>query len=293
MTELSQNIIALVKHAVEEDIGKGDLTSLGCLEPNRMKAKIVAKSEGVLSGTKPALLVFDQIDSANKVHFLKNDGNVFTRGDLIAEIDGFNLSLLASERTALNFLGRLSGIASLTANFVHRVKHTQCTILDTRKTTPGYRLLEKEAVVHGGGCNHRRGLDDMVLIKDNHISSAGSIRSAVEHIRHYMSTPDFTLQFETDPKNILIEVEVKNENELTEAIDCGVMRLLLDNQSPKSLKRMVERARSLNSEVKLEASGNVNLDNVADVAESGVDFISIGALTHSAPTSDFSMLVIE
>jgi len=292
MGENYQAMLQLVKAALKEDIGKGDITSLACLEPNPVKAKIVAKSSGVLSGLKPALLVFDVVDSANEIKLLKKDADRFERGETIIEIDGFNLTVLSSERVALNFMAHLSGIASLTDSFVQLINATSCRILDTRKTTPGWRMLEKEAVGHGGGVNHRIGLFDMILIKDNHIAAAGSITKAVEKTREYLNTPDFRLQFEKKSDEIEIEVEVTSEDELTEAINAGVDRLLLDNQGLDALAKLVQRARSLNSNIKLEASGNVSLVTAADIAATGVDFISIGALTHSAPASDFSLKVI-
>ena len=287
---------SLVKAALEEDIGSGDLTSLGCLEPNPIKARIVAKSDGILSGVIPATMVFEVVDSANRIDFLIDDGQQFRVGDIVAEIDGFNLTLLTSERVALNFLARLSGIATLTNKFagvVKKVAVDSCHILDTRKTTPGMRQLEKMAVVHGGGMNHRQGLYDMILIKDNHIASAGSISAAVKSAREYLGSSDFRLQFEIDASDVEIEVEVVNEEQLAEANDCGIIRLLLDNQTPDSLSKLVAKARILNPNIKLEASGNVSLENVAEIASSGVDYISIGALTHSAPVSDFSLLVYQ
>jgi nicotinate-nucleotide pyrophosphorylase (carboxylating) len=291
MEPLEKSIINLVKAALEEDIGKGDLTSLACLEPNPIKAQIVAKSAGVLSGIKPALLAFEMVDSANIVRPLLDEGDRFNPSDSIIEINGFNQTILTAERTALNFLAHLSGVATLTAQFVGKVKSTPCRILDTRKTTPGWRLLEKMAVVHGGGCNHRFGLYDMILIKDNHIAAAGSVKEAVKKTREYLTTPDFRLQFGLKAEEVEIEVEVTNEQQLTEAIEAGVNRLLLDNQSIESLKRLVTFARELNHDIKLEVSGNVTLDSVAAIAELGVDYISIGALTHSAPASDFSQQV--
>ncbi len=283
----------LIKAAINEDVGPGDLTSLACLEPNPIKAKIVAKCDGVLSGVRPAAMVFSTIDSANRFIPRKEDGASFKRGDLLIEIEGFNQTVLASERTALNFLGRLSGVATLTRQFVDRVAGTGAVILDTRKTTPGWRCLEKMAVVHGGGSNHRLGLYDMILVKDNHIASAGSITAAVERIRDFLDSPDFRLQFEKKAEEIDIEVEVTNEAQLIEALDCGVTRLLLDNQSIESLTALVACARERNPKVQLEASGNVSLETVADIAGAGVDFISIGGLTHSAPSADFSMLTSD
>ncbi len=286
-------VCRLVKAALDEDVGKGDLTSIACLEPGPIKAKITAKSNGVLSGVEPALIAFDIVDSANVIRPLKKDSEPFARGDIIMEIDGFNQTVLTAERTAINFLAHLSGIATLTSQFVDKTKGTSCRILDTRKTTPGWRYLEKAAVVHGGGCNHRFGLYDMILIKDNHISSAGSIKSAVEKTREYLGTAEFRLQFEMKAEEVGIEVEVTNEGQVEEAIDAGVTRLLLDNQSPQSLATLVKLARSLNPKVELEASGNVTLDTVAAIAASGVDFVSVGSITHSAKASDFSMTVVE
>jgi nicotinate-nucleotide pyrophosphorylase (carboxylating) len=289
-----KTIIELVKTALTEDIGRGDLTSLGCLEPGPISARIVAKSEGVLSGIIPAQLVFDVVDSANTVEFLKHEGDRFVYGDIIAAIEGFNQTVLCSERVALNFLGRLSGIATQTRKFVDRIPDgSPCRILDTRKTTPGWRHLEKQAVVHGGGMNHRFGLFDMALIKDNHIASAGSITEAVARLREYFTTRDFRLQFDTDAEKILIEVEIESQTQLAEAVAAGVDRILLDNQSIESLASLVRIARQLNPVVQLEASGNVTLDTVSAIAATGVDFISVGAITHSAPVSDFSMQVVR
>ncbi|MDD3731436.1 MAG: carboxylating nicotinate-nucleotide diphosphorylase [candidate division Zixibacteria bacterium] len=290
---MKKTTLELVRTALAEDIGTGDLTSLGCLEPNLLKAKIVAKSDGLLSGLLPARMAFWLVDSANRFMPLLNDGDRFKKGGIIAEVEGLNQTVLAAERVALNFIAHLSGVASLTGKFVERISGYNCRILDTRKTTPGWRLLEKAAVVHGGGENHRLGLYDMVLIKDNHIASAGSITEAVRKMRAYLASSDFRMQFKADDKKILIEVEITNESELIQAVETGVDRILLDNQTPEALKQLVEKARSLNPDIKLEASGNVNLDNVAAIAASGVDYISIGAITHSASVADFSMQVIK
>ncbi len=293
VTSLKETTITLVKAALAEDIGKGDLTSLACLEPDPLKAKIVAKSAGVLSGLEPALITFEIVDSANRITALIKDGDKFKSGDTIIEIDGYNQTVLASERTALNFLAHLSGVATLTSKFVEAIAGTKCRVLDTRKTTPGWRLLEKQAVVHGGGVNHRTGLYDMILVKDNHIAAAGSIIGAVDRAREFMTTSDFRLQFDRNPDDILIQVEVTNEEQLREAIEAKVDRVLLDNQTPESLKQLVELSRKLNPAVLLEASGNINLANAASIAATGVDFISVGALTHSAPAADFSMRAVS
>lgn len=291
MEKLEKSVISLVKVALKEDIGSGDITSLACLEPNPVKAIIVAKSEGVLSGLKPALLVFKMVDSAIVVRPLLKDSDRFSAGNTVIEIEGFDQTILTAERTALNFLAHLSGVATLTAKFVDKVKNTRCRILDTRKTTPGWRLLEKKAVVHGGGGNHRFGLYDMILIKDNHLAAAGSVKEAVKKAHAYLHSDDLGSQFGLKAGDVEIEVEVTSDQQLTEAIEAGARRLLLDNQSPDLLQQLVTLARRLNPEVKLEASGNVSLDNIAAIAATGVDFISIGALTHSAPASDFSLRV--
>lgn len=288
---LYDSTLSLVKTALTEDIGRGDLTSLACIEPGPAKARLIAKSSGVLSGLMPALLVFHIVDSANRVFPHRKDGEPFDIGDTILDITGFNLTILSSERVAINFLAHLSGIASLTHKFAEKIKPATCRILDTRKTTPGWRQLEKLAVVHGGGYNHRMGLYDMVLVKDNHIAAVGSVRAAVQATRRYLDSPEFRVQFMADAAQIKIEVEVTSEQQLREAIESGVDRLLLDNQSVESLARLVKLSRSINAQVELEASGNVSLDTVAAIAATGVDFISVGAITHSAPVSDFSLQI--
>jgi nicotinate-nucleotide pyrophosphorylase (carboxylating) len=292
MDAYHQQMLELVRAALNEDIGPGDITSLACLQPQRIHADIIAKSDGILSGVEPVTLTFHLVDSASRVVFVKRDGDRFVTGDRIAEIDGFNQPIMTAERTALNFLGHLSGIATITSRFVEKLAGTSCRILDTRKTTPGQRLLEKRSVLHGGGSNHRIGLYDMILIKDNHIAAAGSITQAVQLTREYLGSFDCREQF-GECEKIQVEVEVTNEAELVEAIESGVDRLLLDNQSPESLKQLVNRARALNPKIELEASGNVTLDTVAAMAASGVDFISSGALTHSAPNADFSLRVVS
>jgi nicotinate-nucleotide pyrophosphorylase (carboxylating) len=237
--------------------------------------------------------VFHLVDSANRVKLHRHEGDSFEPRDVIFEVEGFNQTILSSERVAINFLAHLSGIASLTNQFVKKISGTRCRILDTRKTTPGWRYLEKLAVRHGGGCNHRMGLYDMVLIKDNHIAAAGSITNAVNLMREYLLSREFRVQFQQEADKIQIEVEVQTETQLREAIATGVNRLLLDNQSIDSLSRLVQVARSVKPDLELEASGNVSLETVAGIAATGVDYISVGAITHSAPVSDFSLQVVE
>ncbi len=295
MDAYHRQMLDLVRAALAEDLGPGDVTSMACLDPELVEATIVAKSDGIVSGLEPLVLTFQMVDSATKVSLAKKDGDRFAAGDTIVTISGFNQPVLTAERTALNFLAHLSGIASLTSKFVDRIESAgckACKMLDTRKTTPGYRHLEKRAVVHGGGTNHRIGLYDMVLIKDNHIAAAGGVTESIQMAIEYLATPESRRQFGKWPDEIEIEVEVTTVEQLTDAINAGATRLLLDNQSPESLCELVAIARKLNQEIKLEASGNVTLDTVGGIAATGVDFVSAGALTHSAPASDFSLRLV-
>lgn len=280
----------MVRQALAEDIGAGDVSAAGSLGADNSaqlaRAILRAKSGGILAGSELFRVAFELLDEESACRFAQSDGSTLKAGIRLATVSGAILGMLSAERVALNFLGRMSGIASHTAKFVERVKHTSCVILDTRKTTPLWRALEKYAVRCGGGQNHRAGLYDMVLIKDNHIAAAGSISRAVENVRAYFSS-------KSDHGSLLenMEVEVTSASEVSQALGSGVMRLLLDNQSPDQLSELVSLACEINPAVKLEASGNVTLENVADYAASGVDYISIGSLTHSAPAADFSLLI--
>jgi nicotinate-nucleotide pyrophosphorylase (carboxylating) len=293
MDSIDEILIRQIEVALMEDVGPGDITTLACIEPKKVPAKIMAKSDGVLSGLPLVAAAFEKQDENIILKPLKKDRQRFKPGNVILEIEGDSRAILTAERTALNFLGHLSGIASLTAKFVKEVTGTSAKILDTRKTTPGLRYLEKYAVTCGGGVNHRFGLYDMALIKDNHIAAAGSVTAAVDRLKKYLGGEDFKKRFNVAPGKIEIEVEITDEKQLAEAIDNGIKRLLLDNQSVEQLSALVKKARALSPEVLLEASGNVSLDNVRKIAETGVDFISIGALTHSARSSDFSLKVIS
>lgn len=265
----------LVKQAVHEDAGSGDITTVLTIpESLSGRAKIVAKEPGILAGINVAKLVFFEVDPEIRfIGFLK-DGKRFEKDSVIAEVAGRVRSILTAERTALNFLQRLSGIATLTRQYVDTVKGTKGKILDTRKTTPMLRELEKYAVRMGGGYNHRFGLHDMILIKDNHIRAAGSIRNAVSLARA------------GNAKGLLIEVEAKTISEAKQALELGVPRILLDNMSPAQVRSVVKMTRG---HTKLEASGGINLRNVRTIAKTGVNYISVGALTHSAPAADISL----
>lgn len=281
--------------ALQEDVGVGDITSLAIISSDeRGVGEIVAKSKGILCGLPLCEYTFLQVDPMLEFKILIEEGRPFEPGDRIGLIMGSLRSLLIGERTALNFLMHLSGIATLTRKFVDAAGNDKVQILDTRKTTPGLRFIEKYAVATGGGENHRFGLYDMVLIKDNHIAGAGSVKSAIEKTRSFLNSEKFLKIFHADPATIDIEVEVENEDQLRQALEAGTKRILLDNCSAEHLKKMVDITRNFEGgeAVLLEASGNVNLENIAAVAATGVDLISIGALTHSAPAADFSMKLL-
>jgi nicotinate-nucleotide pyrophosphorylase (carboxylating) len=271
---LSLEISDCIKHALAEDIGSGDVTTDTIVPADAsLHGRIVAKQDGVVAGLEVARQVL--IGLSERVSFVPNvtDGSSVTRGTVLAEIEGSARALLTGERTALNFLGRMSGIATLTRQFVDAVKTTKTVILDTRKTAPGLRTTDKLAVRLGGGQNHRTGLFDMILIKDNHIDFAGSITAAVERVR-------------ASQTKLEIEVETRSLDNVREALRLGVERILLDNMS---IEMMREAVAICEGRAKLEASGNVTLANVLEVASTGVDYISVGALTHSPKVFDASL----
>ncbi len=267
----------IIQAALAEDIGHGDVTT-ACTVPSGfiLKGRFMAKAAGIVAGLEVVHLTFGLLDE--QIRFTPNlaDGDPVTAGQVIAAVSGSGRALLSGERVALNFLQRMSGIATLTRRFVEAVHGTGAIILDTRKTAPGLRLLDKWAVRLGGGQNHRLGLFDMALIKENHIVAAGGISAAVERVRAKVK------------QGLPIEVEVKNLSELEEALALSVDRILLDNMSLADMRAAVRLA---NGRTPLEASGNITLENVAAVAATGVDYISIGALTHSVQALDVSFLL--
>jgi nicotinate-nucleotide pyrophosphorylase (carboxylating) len=272
--ELPADILARIKRALEEDIGAGDVTTNSIVPADAsLRGRIVAKQSGVVAGLEIAKLVFAVVSDRVSFQAHVADGSLVTRGTVLADVEGSARALLTSERTALNFLGRMSGIATLTRQFVDAVAGTPAVILDTRKTAPGLRSADKLAVRLGGGQNHRIGLFDMVLIKDNHIDFAGSITAAVERVRACGT-------------DLEIEVETRTLDNVREALELGVERILLDNMTPDTLRQAVEMT---GNRAKLEASGNVTLENVVEVARTGVGYISIGALTHSPKVFDVSL----
>ncbi len=256
-----------------------DVTSASTLDPNLLlHGRITAKEKGIVAGLPIAALIFHLVDSKIKFTPLVEDGQSVDEKTVLAEVSGAGPAMLAAERTALNFLGRMSGVATLTQKFIKAVAGTRAVILDTRKTAPGLRVIDKYAVLMGGGENHRMGLHDMVLIKDNHIDGAGGISAAVAGVREKFGG------------KYPIEVEVKDLGELAEALAQKPDRIMLDNMSLKMMREAVEITAG---SVKLEASGNVSLERLRAIAETGVDYISVGALTHSAPVFDVSMRMVE
>jgi nicotinate-nucleotide pyrophosphorylase (carboxylating) len=274
INETPLDISQCINRALEEDIGSGDVTT-DSIVPARasLRGRIIAKQDGTVAGLEVANEVFRALNPQITFEANVADGANVKRGMVLAELNGDARALLTGERTALNFLGRMSGIATLTRQFVDAVADTHAVILDTRKTAPGLRTLDKLAVQFGGGQNHRTGLFDMVLIKDNHIDFAGSITAAVERVR------------DTGTR-LPIEVETRTLENVREALELGVDRILLDNMSPETMR---EAVKIVNGRAKLEASGNVTLENVFEVAQTGVDFISVGALTHSPRVFDVSL----
>jgi nicotinate-nucleotide pyrophosphorylase (carboxylating) len=279
-SQLSEKQVeAIIEIALEEDTGQGDVTSEALIPTDLTgKAKILVKEKGILAGIDIAKRVFQYIDPMLQVDILITDGTAIKPGDIVATIDGSVISILEAERTALNFLQRLSGIASLTAEYVSRVKGTESKIYDTRKTTPGIRLLEKYAVRMGGGQNHRMHLAEAVLIKDNHIAVLRAMGMSLTEI--------VAKARENAPEGTTIEVEVNSVKEAEEAIKAGADIIMLDNMDAGEMKEAVERGAG---KVKFEASGNITLGNVRQAAMTGVDMISIGALTHSYKALDISL----
>ena len=262
----------LIQTALAEDIGLGDATSCLIVPADRFaRARIVARTDGILAGIDVCRQVFVPLDRSVRFAPKLKDGARFGKNQVLAEVRGRARPILTAERTALNFIQRLSGIASATRRFVDAVRGTKAVILDTRKTIPGWRALDKYAVRCGGGTNHRTGLYDMILIKDNHIAAAGSITGAIERCRS---------------SRLPVEVETQTLDEVKEALAAGAKRILLDNMTGAQMRRAVVLARR---KAKLEASGGINLRNARRVAETGVDYISVGAITHSAPAADIAL----
>lgn len=272
----------IIQNALIEDLGDGDHSSLASIDQNATaKACLLVKEDGILAGIEIAKEVFKQVDSNLKLEILLNDGASIKRGDIVFYVSGSAISILSAERTVLNFMQRMSGIATSTNHIVKLVQGTNCTILDTRKTTPGVRIIEKMAVRIGGGDNHRMGLYDMIMLKDNHIDYAGGIKNAIQKTQNYLSQTG---------KNLKIEIEARTLSDVEQIIDIGgVNRIMLDNFTPELLEKAVK---IINKRYETEASGNITHDNILEYAKTGVDFISSGALTHHIKSLDLSLKAV-
>jgi nicotinate-nucleotide pyrophosphorylase (carboxylating) len=277
-------ISRIIEFALGEDLGdRGDITSNSIFsESDQANAIIKSKQNGVCSGAYLLKPLFNHISNELSVECRINDSERLEPGKVICSLEGPVKAILAGERVALNFLQRLSGIATVTSQYVSAIAHTKCRLLDTRKTTPGLRYLEKAAVSHGGGCNHRIGLFDMILIKDTHVKRAGGVGPALKKALAYRG--------ENSP--LKIEVEIQSIKELEEAISFNPDRIMLDNLDIPTMTECVAITKNSNKNIELEASGNITLQTIARVAETGVDFISSGALTHSAPSLDIHLVIV-
>lgn len=273
----------IIKQALLEDLGDGDHTSLATIPNNATgKAQLIAKQNGILAGIDVATKVFKAVDPDLKITTYKKDGVIIREGDIVLLVEGKAQSILSAERTALNFIQRMSGIATYTYKMVRKLEGLKTKVLDTRKTTPVNRVIEKLAVKIGGGENHRFGLYDMVMIKDNHVDFAGGIKQAIEATNKYLSN---------NKKDLKIEIEVRNFQEMREAVETGgIHRIMLDNFSPDDLLMAVQ---IINKKYETEASGGITIDNIREYAETGVDYVSVGALTHQIKSLDLSLKAVK
>lgn len=298
----SEYVSELVQRALAEDVGSGDATVLATIPASAIgHAHIVAKQDLICAGLPLAKAVFRALDPTMQIEFRAEEGQPVVKGHDLLHLDGAARAILTGERTAINFLAHLSGIATLTHKFVQRLAGTNARIRDTRKTTPGLRLLEKYAVQMGGGTNHRIGLYDAVLLKENHIALAGGVKQALDQAHAYTALharpAAMTAYEETEPPSrtlgtaLPVQIEVRNLQELREAIEAGVDSVLLDNMSVSEASEAVELARNLRSSVLIEISGGITTENARPYAETGADFLSCGSITHSAPAVDLSLLV--
>ncbi|MBQ2025669.1 MAG: carboxylating nicotinate-nucleotide diphosphorylase [Paludibacteraceae bacterium] len=282
MKSLNDQLDNLIKYWFAEDIGDGDHTSLSCIPETAMgKSRLIIKDTGVLAGVEVAKRIFHAFDPELKINVFINDGAEVKPGDVAFEVEGKVLSLLQTERLMLNIMQRMSGVATVTRKYAKCLEGLKTQVLDTRKTTPGLRMLEKEAVKIGGGTNHRIGLFDMILLKDNHVDFAGGIENAIRSAQKYCQEKG---------KNLKIEIEVRNFEELERVMQVGgVNRIMLDNFSPENTKKAVDR---IGGRYEVESSGGITFDTLRTYAECGVDFVSVGALTHSVKSLDMSFKAV-
>jgi nicotinate-nucleotide pyrophosphorylase (carboxylating) len=276
------NVDLFIKQALAEDIGDGDHTSLACITANTFKkAALIIKDDGTIAGIELALDIFKTVDSNLVVHTFVKDGDTVKYGDIGLTVEGNAQSILTAERLVLNCMQRMSGIATTTKVYTDALKGLHTRVLDTRKTTPGIRMLEKWAVKIGGGTNHRIGLYDMILIKDNHVDYAGGIANAIDAAKNYLKVKN---------KDLKIEIETRNFTEIEQVLaKGGIDRIMLDNFSPADLKKAVDM---IGGSYETEASGGITINTIRSYAESGVDFISVGALTHSVKSMDISLKAV-
>ncbi len=281
-TDHKEAIKSFIKQALQEDIGAGDYSSLACLNEAKVgEAELIVKEDCVLAGVQMAELIFNQYDPNLKITTLLEDGVFAKKGNIAFKVSGAVQSILATERLVLNCMQRMSGIATLTQQTYLNINHTKCKILDTRKTTPNFRVAEKWAVVIGGGVNHRMGLYDMIMLKDNHIDFSGGIGNAVTKTVQFLVENELTLP---------IVVETRNLEEVKECLNYfDIDRILLDNMS---VEQMREAVVLIDGRIPTEASGNITIKTIVPIAETGVDFISMGSITHSAPNIDLSLKAI-
>ena len=273
-------IESFIKQALQEDIGQGDFTSLACINSEQQsEARLIVKENGILSGVEIAIKVFEIVDQSLKIKTFIQSGTPIKKGEIVLTVAGKAQSILAAERLVLNIMQRMSGIATFTFQTNQLIAHTKCKLLDTRKTTPGFRYFEKLAVKQGGGLNHRFGLYDMIMLKDNHIDYAGGIQQALEKTFLYQEKNNLHLK---------VEIETRNISEVKQVIESGfkVHRIMLDNFTPQALKEAVD---FISGTCETEASGGIDANSIKTYAETGVDFISMGALTHSYKSLDLSL----
>ena len=272
----------LIKLAIAEDVGDGDHTSLACIPSSAVgKAHLLIKDNGVLAGIRVAKEVFNLIDPELNLNIYLEDGRQIKKGDIAFDVEGSSRSILQAERLVLNFMQRMSGIASITKNYVDKIKDLDTEILDTRKTTPGLRYFEKEAVRIGGGTNHRTGLFDMIMIKDNHVDMSGGIEKAINRVQLYFSENNIKLPVEVEARSISDVKAILNHG--------GVNRVMLDNFS---IEQTLEAVEIIQKKIETESSGGITIENIRDYALCGVDFISVGALTHQILSLDMSLKAI-
>ena len=280
--QMNNPLLELIPYWFAEDIGDGDHTSLSCIPESALgKSQLIIKEQGVLAGVAVAREIFHSFDPQLKMTVFIQDGVEVNVGDIAFEVEGKVLSLLQTERLMLNIMQRMSGVATITRKYAKQLEGTKTKVLDTRKTTPGLRLLEKEAVKIGGGTNHRIGLYDMILLKDNHVDFAGGISNAIYGAKQYCKDKN---------KKLKIEIEVRNFDELKQALICGVDRIMLDNFNPTDTSKAVE---IIAGRCEIESSGGITFDTLRSYAECGVDYISVGALTHSVKSLDMSFKALK